>query len=684
MFADPTEPGVARERLLEHGRAVDENAVGVLAYLRFNGLGKLLEPAAQDLVVVASERIARDVGAFAVAEHAQGAGGARRPVIHARGDDARRARDELVGPRPLAAVAVHVSHLAVAVELEPAIEPRFVLAKVDAGDSDAVEAEARAEPLDLFGKRCEALAGELGHGQRANAASRAGTASIIARMREAPEALPSEVYSSAQVRALDHAAIESFGIPGYELMCRAGRAAFEHLGSRWPEARRVSIYCGAGNNAGDGYVLGRFAHEQGLAVRVVAIVAPERLGGDAATAWRDAVDAGVEIEVCASGGHDPAAAAPDLIVDALLGTGLDRPLAGAFEAAARAVNAVGVPVLALDIPTGLHADTGEALGPAIEAEATITFVGLKMGCYLGNGPDHCGELAFAGLGIPAEAGADIVPVLERLGYGDLLEAFPRRRRTAHKGKHGRVLLVGGGSGMGGAIRLAAEAALRVGAGLVYVGTHPDNVDNVMAGCPEIMAHGIVDGSELAPLIDVADAIVIGPGLGLGSWSRAVWNTVMVADRLLVIDADALTLLAELGAGPGRFILTPHPGEAARLLATDAAEVQRRRLAVVGELALRFDAAVVLKGACSLVAGTDHSRPPAVCDRGNPGMATGGTGDVLAGTIGGVLAQTRDPDLALRAAVLAHALAGDDAAADGERGLIASDLLPHLRRWANPV
>jgi NAD(P)H-hydrate epimerase len=502
-------------------------------------------------------------------------------------------------------------------------------------------------------------------------------------MQALPETLPRYIFASAQIRELDRIAIESFGIPGYELMCRAGRAAFELVQARWPEARRLLIYCGAGNNAGDGYVLARFAAEQGYAVRVLALLPPEQLGGDAAVAWQDAVAAGIEIEARTPLAED-ASFRPDVVVDALLGTGLDRPLTGVFEAAALAINARDVPVLSLDLPSGLDADAGESLGTAVEADVTITFVGLKPGCYVGDGPDHCGEIVFAGLGIPAEASADFLPVLERLGYEDLRAALPRRRRTAHKGHHGRVLLIGGGAGFGGAIRLAADGALRVGAGLVYVGTHPDNINNVVAGRPEIMANGTMDGSELAPLIETADALVIGPGLGLDAWSRSVFDAVMGADKPLVVDADALTLLAELGTSHKRLVLTPHPGEAARLLATDTADIQRRRVAAVRELASRFGAAVVLKGACSLVVGTNPEGIPAVCDRGNPGMATGGSGDVLAGVVGGLLAQTRDIDLALRAGVLMHALAGDDAAADGERGMIASDLLPHLRRWSNPV
>ena len=489
--------------------------------------------------------------------------------------------------------------------------------------------------------------------------------------------LPAPVYSVAQVRELDRLAIEDYGIEGYELMCRAGRAAFSAIKARWPGAQRILIYCGAGNNAGDGYVLGRLASAAGCSVRLVAAIDPAKLGGDAAQAWRDCAAAGVAIEAAAD-----AAFRPDLIVDGLLGTGLDRPVVGAIATFVQAINQADMPVLALDVPTGLDADTGQALGETIQADATITFVGLKQGLFLGAGPDHCGSLGFSGLGIPQAASAGLEPVMRRLGIEDMRRALPRRVRSAHKGDHGRLLLVGGAPGTAGAIRLAAEAALRVGAGLVYVATHPDSVPAIMAGRPELMCRAIQQADELEALIDMADAVVLGPGLGRTEWSRAVWGRIMNSALPLVADADALNIAAELGAVRVDWAITPHPGEAARLLGTDAGAVQADRLGSVAALARRYQAVTVLKGACTLVAAPGDTIR--VCERGNPGMATGGTGDVLAGVIGGLLAQTGELELAVRAGVLLHALAGDDAAADGERGTLASDLMPHIRRWANPL
>jgi hydroxyethylthiazole kinase-like uncharacterized protein yjeF len=357
-------------------------------------------------------------------------------------------------------------------------------------------------------------------------------------------------------------------------------------------------------------------------------------------------------------------------------------VSGEFLAAIEAMNAASAPVLALDVPSGLDADTGAPQGCAVRAAVTVTFVGLKQGLFLGTAIDYVGDLVFAGLGAPAELADRLRPRLERLLPADFRDVRRRRPRSAHKGSNGRLLLVGGAAGMAGAIRLAAEAALRVGAGLVYVATHPDNVTAVLAGRPEIICHGVTAAGDLHPLIDVADGAVLGPGLGQTDWARALYECVLATSLPLVVDADGLNLLSAAPVARGRWALTPHPGEAARLLGSDPAAVQRDRLASVRELARRFDAVVVLKGAHSLVATPDPDQPPRVCDHGNPGMATGGMGDVLAGVIGSLLVQTRELTTSVRAGVLLHAMAGDAAARDGERGTLASDLFPHLRRWAN--
>lgn len=489
-------------------------------------------------------------------------------------------------------------------------------------------------------------------------------------------ALPASVFSAAQVRAMDAHAIERLGIPGYTLMGRAGEAALDCLSSHWPDAQRVLVLCGAGNNAGDGYVVARLAAAAGLEVTVAALGDPARLQGDAARARADFAAAGGETVAFGPG----LLAAAEVVVDGLLGTGLDREVGGAFAECIRAVNDAGRPVLALDVPSGLNADTGAVMGEAVRAAHTITFVGLKSGLFLGAGPDHVGELSFAGLGIgPAPPAGN--PVLRRADADRLAARLPRRRRGAHKGDHGRVLVVGGGPGMPGAARLAAEAALRVGAGLVSVATVPAHVVAIVAGRPEIICHAAGSAAEARPLMAEADVVAIGPGLGQSDWARDLLEAALACGKPLVVDADALNLLARSPWRGPDWVLTPHPGEAARLLGTDAASIQADRLGAVRNLADRFGGTIVLKGACSLVAGP--SGEAWVCDAGNPGMATAGMGDVLTGAIAGLAAQGLGLEQAALVGVCVHARAGDRAAAHGMRGLIASDLMEALRAGVNP-
>jgi NAD(P)H-hydrate epimerase len=491
--------------------------------------------------------------------------------------------------------------------------------------------------------------------------------------------LSNKIYTAAQVRGLDRTAIEVYGMPGYELMCRAGEAALAALRRNWPDAAELTVVCGAGNNAGDGYVLARLALGEGYRVHVLALVAGERLGGDALRAYDDFVLAGGRAQPFAA----EAGLIGDVVVDALLGTGLDRPVEGPFADAIAAINAAGSPVLALDVPSGLDADTGLALGRAVQADVTLTFVGLKQGLFLGDGIDYRGRLELADLGVPAQAHVEVAAPLQRLGHASVARALPRRPRTAHKGANGRLLLVGGAPGMAGAIRLAAEAALRVGAGLVRVATHPDSVLAVGAGRPEIMCHGVAEAGGLTELVAQSDALVLGPGLGRSAWAQSLWSAAIGAGRPLVVDADGLNLLASEPDRRGQWILTPHPGEAGRLLGRETRDVQADRLGAARELAARYAGIAVLKGAGTLIA-APGDEPVSVCDLGNPGMATAGMGDVLAGVIGGILVQCRDNRLAAEAGVLVHAAAGDEAAADGERGLLAGDLMAAIRRWANPV
>jgi len=489
------------------------------------------------------------------------------------------------------------------------------------------------------------------------------------------EWLPAEVYAAAQVRAMDRHAIEKAGIPGYTLMERAGRAALAGMRHHWPGASRPTILCGAGNNAGDGYVLARLARASGLDVRLAALVDPSRLGGDASQAFSDFTAEGGR-----HGAFDAAAlAGSDLVVDALLGTGIDRPVEGAFRECIEQVNRAGLPVFSLDIPSGLDADTGLPQGAAIRATRTIAFIALKTGLFLGAAPEHVGSLEFAGLDIPAAAREAQAPVLRRMDGRLLAAALPPRRRTAHKGDHGRVLIVGG-LAMAGAARLAGEAAMRTGAGLVAIATTAPNAAAIVGARPELIGHALRSPADLHALLDATDAIAIGPGLGRDRRARRLFDAAIASGRPLVVDADALTLLSERPQRHADWILTPHPGEAASLLLTDAASVQRDRLGSAKSIAARFGGVCILKGAGTLV--HPGGELPWICDRGNPGMATAGSGDALTGIVAALLASGCDAGLAAAAGVLLHAEAGDRAARAGMRGMIAGDLISELRGVVN--
>jgi NAD(P)H-hydrate epimerase len=490
-------------------------------------------------------------------------------------------------------------------------------------------------------------------------------------------AMPRELWTAAQVRELDRRAIEGRGIAARELMERAGSAALDALLQRWPAARDVTVLCGGGNNGGDGYVLARRAMQRGLAARVVAFKAPEALRGDAAAACADFQRAGGVIETWA--GDEPLPGDGPL-VDGLLGTGLDRAPEGPYAQAVAAINASGRPVLALDLPTGLHADTGRVLGAAVRATVTVCFIGLKLGLFTGRGRGFAGELLYAGLGVPADLAAGLEPAARRLDPACLPAWLGPRPRDAHKGHFGHVLVIGGDHGMGGAALLAGRAALRSGAGLVSVATRPAHAATMFAAQPELMCRGVEQPRELELLLERATVLVAGPGLGRSPWALGLLEAALESGLPCVLDADALNLLSEHPRRVAHGILTPHPGEAARLLDATAQDIEADRPAALRALQSRWGGVVVLKGAGTLVAG--GGPVPWLCDAGNPGMASGGMGDVLSGIIGGLAAQLHDLERAACAGVLVHALAADDAAAGGERGLAASDLLQHIRPWVN--
>jgi NAD(P)H-hydrate epimerase len=483
------------------------------------------------------------------------------------------------------------------------------------------------------------------------------------------------LYTAAQTRALDHCAIHDHGIPGITLMSRAADAAFRCLLEMWPQPERLQVLCGTGNNGGDGFLMADLAHKRGIEVVVLQVGDADKIAGDALLARRQALANGVKIVAFG----EQALLPEGVIVDALLGTGLGGDVRGSFKEAIAAINTCGAPVLAVDIPSGLCSDTGRVLGSAVRADLTVTFIGLKRGLFTLDAPDYTGEVQFSDLAVPAEVYAAVPVNCSRLELEPLLEQLPVRPATAHKGLYGTVLVVGGDYGMAGAVALAAEAALRCGAGLVQVATRPEHVAALVARTPEAMPRGITGATEFVPMLAAADVVVVGPGLGQSPWSIELLQLALASSKPLVLDADGLNLLASGAVGDiGRtdnWIMTPHPGEAARLLSYVTAQVQGDRFAAVDALQARFGGVVILKGNGSLIS---DGECVLLSDYGNPGMASGGMGDVLSGVIGALLAQHLPAVEAAALAVCLHGAAADVAAGDGQRGLVASDLIPPMR------
>lgn len=482
--------------------------------------------------------------------------------------------------------------------------------------------------------------------------------------------LPLNLYSAQQVRDLD-ARLIAAGTPGFELMRRAAHAAWRALRRQWPDAGEITVLAGHGNNAGDGYLIAALALRAGWRVRVLAVGDVARLSGDAASAHGEARAAGVDIEVWSDRTE-----LRGVLVDALLGTGLGGEVREPYASAIAAINASSLPVLAVDIPSGLSADTGQVLGCAVNADLTVTFIGLKLGLFTALGPDQCGELVFDGL----DADPALLPengVARRLAPASL-PLLATRPKAAHKGLFGHVLVVGGDTGLGGAVLLAAESALRCGAGLVSLATRVAHVPAVLARRPELMARGVSSSAELLRLAERADVLVVGPGVGRDAWGRVLVSAAASLERRQVWDADALNLLAEerVARPSGDWVITPHPAEAARLLGTSTAEVQADRPKAALALAQRYQAVVVLKGVGSLIASPDGRL--ALCDHGHPAMAGAGLGDVLSGILGALLAQGLPAFDAACLAVWLHARAGESLGAQG-RGLAAADLIPAVRQ-----
>ncbi|PJZ03448.1 bifunctional ADP-dependent NAD(P)H-hydrate dehydratase/NAD(P)H-hydrate epimerase [Pantoea rodasii] len=491
-----------------------------------------------------------------------------------------------------------------------------------------------------------------------------------------PRSLPHSVWPAQAIGQLERDAADSLGLTLYELMQRAGQASYELAREQWPLAQHWLILCGHGNNGGDGYVVARLAQAAGLEVTLLACAGRKPLPQEAQAAQQAWLDAGGVI-------HAPDAAWPesvDVIVDGLLGTGINRAPAAPYDDLIKKANAHPAPILALDIPSGLDAATGTASGVAIVAHHTLSMIVLKTGQLTGKARDYVGQLHCDALGLDAYLAGEAAPVA-RYDAQDLARWLTPRRATSHKGDHGRLLIVGGDKGTAGAIRMTAEAALRSGAGLVRVLTHEDNIGPILTARPELMVDTLRE-ETLEQALQWADVIAIGPGLGQRDWAQKALKKVAASEKPMLWDADALNLLAIKQDYRQNRIITPHPGEAARLLGVKTSDIESDRLHAAQELVKRYGGVVVLKGAGTIIASA--AGEIAIADVGNAGMASGGMGDVLSGIIAAMLGQKLTLLEAACAGCVAHGAAADAVARQrGTRGMLATDLFELLWQFVNP-
>ncbi|MDP5029275.1 NAD(P)H-hydrate dehydratase [Paraglaciecola sp.] len=490
-----------------------------------------------------------------------------------------------------------------------------------------------------------------------------------------------------QVRQHELAAAASLNCGSYALMQRAGAAALQCIQAYYPLAQKILVLVGSGNNGGDGYIVASLARQQGLNV-IVASADPERLvKGDALQAralWLH--DEGMIFD-----SNEPDFNEFDLVVDALLGTGLQGVIRPPMMSIIEKINRCKVPVLSLDVPSGMHSDTGAALPLAVEAQRTVTFVAIKPGSVTGVGKHYCGQLILADLAIAKPFHAMAKSAAQLISWSTLAR-LSQRQNHANKGNFGRLVCFGGNQGMAGAICLTATAALRSGAGLVKVFCHEHSQALVANSQREIMLNTATGIAAIKAALDWSTCVVLGPGLGTDAWSHSIFEHVLAylshTAKPVIIDADGLNLLAKKWQTNQRIklpacVLTPHPGEAARLLGLTVQEIEQDRYAASQAISARYGAVCVLKGAGTIISQATDDGACLVCADGNPGMATAGMGDVLSGVIGAMLGQGMSAVDAASYGVCLHANAGDRVASDyGQRGMIASDLFQPLRAILN--
>ena len=496
------------------------------------------------------------------------------------------------------------------------------------------------------------------------------------------------VFTSDSIKVIEQAAAKAQGFAMFELMQRAGHAAFDCLEREWPLATRIVVVTGSGNNAGDGLILASLAADAGLQVTVVPVKPLEELTGDAATAWQQLKPKNILVKEAGQGVFDQA----DVIVDGLLGTGFTGQLRDDYVKTIELINQSAMPILALDLPSGVYADSGLCATPHIKADHTVSFIFYKVCQVLNDGLAAQGELHLATLGVSQSQFYQQRPVAWKQELSDVIDELPVRSAATYKHRCGHLACAGGDLTMGGAIMLATETALRSGAGLVSTYLHPDNRSAALGFCPEAMWHGVAFeelsfNSLMEDNSKTFDAVVLGPGLGRSEWGRQVFEQVFDYARQqqipCLLDGDALYWLPAFIKGDKKLakpmIVTPHVGEAARLLSWDTAEIQQDRIRAAQAIAKQYQCICLLKGAGTVVSDGEQV---IVAAGAHPAMATAGLGDVLSGLIGALVVQGMTAWAASLAATSIHFVAGVEVAGDRVRGMLASELIESIHYLVN--
>ncbi len=494
------------------------------------------------------------------------------------------------------------------------------------------------------------------------------------------------LYTSQETKKLDSLAIRSQKVPAFTLMQKASEFSFNVLLNNWPNTKKVFVFCGKGNNAGDGYLISHLAKEMGLESFIIQASPSNKISGASRKAFELALESKVKrISIAA---FKKQSLKDSVIVDALLGIGIKGNVRSNVSKLILEINkkSTNIPVLSVDIPSGICSNTGTNLGVHIQADVTATFVGRKRGCFTSTGRTASGNVVFDDLGISSSLKSQIRTNCYLLDTEKSLLKLKNRKGDAHKGDFGHVLVIGGDKGFGGAAILASKAAVFSGAGLVSLATRSIHVEAALSSCPELMVNGIESGQDVEEILAKSTVVVLGPGLGQSAWSEQMLQRTFMEARKrnlpVVLDADGLNLLTKLklkSGIPRKMIITPHPGEAARLVNQEVNKIQEDRFKSVTALEKKFRSVSVLKGSGSLVCYKRNGKQRiGVCEAGNPGMAKGGMGDVLAGLIGSFLSQGLSLVEATEVAVDLHSKSADIASLELGMTITPTDVIRNIR------